>query len=406
MNLKTQLPGELRLFRASLLALFIDNLGLAVVYPIFTSLILRPYTGFLPFELLLATRILYLTLLIASFPLMQFIGGPLFRYLFNHKKRKLSFLVASIGQSAGFCLTAISLIDKNFTLLVLSRLISGFFAGHFSVSLASINALYVCQKTKIKSLSAVSKVTGLSFAFALVIGSVFSDHSLTSYFTPDLPFWILTGLALAHFIFILCQIQNLKSPKTTPNPFIWKNFFRFPVGTFYLSFFLFMMGWMVSLQFLSTFVFEHFRGALKHLSTLFTSVALTWALAQLLLKRLCSYFSCLLASLGLGALALFIFSLTTSFTLFFPLILFITLFAALAWTSSLHSISTLLKGKALEINQFVSTGAIMLAPFIGGLIGKYDVRVIFLFAGGLLFLSFLTLSCCAHKLNKKSASNH
>ena len=46
MNLKTQLPGELRLFRASLLALFIDNLGLAVVYPIFTSLILRPYTGF------------------------------------------------------------------------------------------------------------------------------------------------------------------------------------------------------------------------------------------------------------------------------------------------------------------------------------------------------------------------
>ena len=57
--------------------LFLDNFGLAIIYPIFTPLFLKSGHALVPQGLTYLQRTILLGLLIASFPLAQFFGAPL-----------------------------------------------------------------------------------------------------------------------------------------------------------------------------------------------------------------------------------------------------------------------------------------------------------------------------------------
>ena len=68
-NNSLTLSKQRRSFRAVLSVLFLDNLGLSIVYPIFTPLVLRPVSHLLPPTYPLSFRMILLGLLIAAFPM-------------------------------------------------------------------------------------------------------------------------------------------------------------------------------------------------------------------------------------------------------------------------------------------------------------------------------------------------
>jgi len=117
-----QKDNQMRHSRIALLAiLFLDNLALAIVYPLFTPLILKPIHALLPTHFSLSTRFLLLGLLISSFPLAQFLGGPFIGHLAATKTRKKAFLIALIGEFTGFFLSAVALTRLSYVLLLFKR---------------------------------------------------------------------------------------------------------------------------------------------------------------------------------------------------------------------------------------------------------------------------------------------
>ena len=98
---KLKRTGSCQSSRLSLFALFslffIDNFAIALVYPIFTPLILVSEYGFTTPEMSFALKSLLLGLLIAAFPLAQFFGAPFIGNLSDIYGRKRAFIFTLIG---------------------------------------------------------------------------------------------------------------------------------------------------------------------------------------------------------------------------------------------------------------------------------------------------------------------
>lgn len=397
---------ERRSFRAVLSLLFLDNLGLTVVYPIFTPLVLKPIYTLLPYEYPLSIRLILLGLLIASFPFAQFISGPIIGHIADLKGRKFAFILALVGEGIGFFLTGLSIQMMNYGFLFISRLLTGFFAGNMTICLSAISDMTTDEKSRSRSFGIVSSVVGISFVIAIVIGGTLSNDALNVFFNSSLPFWAMTLFSLINLIIISLIFKETA-------PFIPQHAHHFKEGLrelwnvlkqdnikyLYGTFFFFMLGWVVSLQFLSSFLIEHFTGTKLAITLTFVSVGLAWCIGNIGINRILIYFfrpgKVLFYTLLLSTVCLFASSEARSFLLFIHLIIIGGLSASIAWTNCLTLISirapNYLQGKLLGVNQSVATLSMAFAPLFGGMVGEFDIRTIYLFASSSLLISMTVL---------------
>lgn len=395
-----------RSFRALLSVLFLDNLGLTIVYPIFTPLVLKPIYTLLPHQYPLTFRLILLGLLIASFPLGQFIAGPLIGHFADQRGRKLALTLALIGEGIGFTLTGLSIEMMSYTFLLISRFITGFFAGNLTLCLTAIADMTPDTKGRSKNFGIVSSVVGISFVVAIVIGGTLSNDSLNSFFNSSLPFWAMAIFCLINIGIIHCKFTDTYSQILGKKHYfkegcreIWKICTQEDLKYLYTTFFFFMLGWIVTLQFLSTFIIEHFSQERMMVTFAFIGVGLAWCIGNIGLNRIFIHFfkpkKILFYSLLISTLMLFLASATHSFLLFIHFIVIGGLSASIAWTNCLSLISikapSYLQGKLLGVNQSIATISMAFAPLFGGMVGEFDIRTIYLFASISLLISLFVL---------------
>jgi DHA1 family tetracycline resistance protein-like MFS transporter len=408
-------PLRKRSFQTALSIVFLDNLALSVIYPIFTPLILEKQKLLLPFSYSLSERMLLLGLLIACFPFMQFIGSPTFESLAKKKGERAAFIISLIGQAIGLFLTGVGIAINSYLLMIFSRLLSGFCAGNLTLCLQIITAYSSALKNRIKTSKIVSGLTGISFVIAIVIGGVFSNTTLSKIFNPYLPFWIICLFALFNLFGIrknrlLTQLQASQEVFTKT---FFSQLFTPSIYSLYLLLFFFMVGWIVSLQFVSSFLIEHFHGTITMSTLIFIGAGLGWLISyfwiQKFLLRTFSPLTILLLSLSFLTLTIFFASISSAYYLFFHFLIFGSIFASLVWTNCLTLISkqssNFMEEKLLETNQSTATLSIMIAPLAGGLIGQYDIRTIYQFASLSILLSLVILFSFKNKIKKKISSH-
>lgn len=393
---------ERRSFRAILSVLFLDNLGLTVVYPIFTPLILKPIYSLLPHHFPLSVRLILLGILIASFPFAQFIAGPIIGHIADLKGRKFAFILALIGEGIGFFLSGLSIEMMNYSFLIFSRLFTGFFAGNMTICLSAISDMTSDQQGRSRNFGIVSSVVGISF----VIGGTLSNDTLNTFFNSSLPFWAMTFFSIINIIIISIKFQEThvhtdekKHHFKESCQQLKKIFKEENLKYLYGTFFFFMLGWIVSLQFLSSFLIEHFTGTKFSITLTFVGVGLAWCIGNIGINRILVRFfkleKILFYTLLLSTVCLFISSEVRAFLLFIHLIVIGGLSASIAWTNCLALISNkapcYLQGKLLGTNQSVATISMAFAPLFGGMVGEFDIRVIYLFASCSLLISMIIL---------------
>jgi len=406
-----------RSFRAILSVIFLDNLGLTVVYPLFTPLVLMPVFTLLPEHSPLSFRIILLGILIAVFPFAQFIAGPFIGHLADIKGRKFTFTLALIGEAIGFIITGLAIQFMSYPFLILGRIVSGFCAGNMTLCLSAISDMSPEVKQRSRNFGIVASVAGISFVVAIVIGGTLSNTTINRFFNSAIPFWAITALCLinvgiirSYFTETLLLKQeashSLKRAVTQISTIFKTSDLKF----LYPLFFFFMLGWIITLQFLSSFLIEHFVGTKWTITITFISIGLAWCIGNMGVNRLLVPFLkpkplLFLALLG-STFFLFVASEAHNFLLFFHFMLFGGLFASLAWTHCLSLISISapenLQGKILGLNQSVATLSMALAPLFGGMIGEFDIRTIYLFASCSLLISIIILVC----FNLKNLKNH
>lgn len=401
---------SLRTHRRSLLPVFItyflDNFGLAIIYPIFTPLLLNPRHPLLEASATYVERTILLGLLIGSFPMAQFFGAPLIGQFSDRFGRKKAFYITILGTAIGYTMTAFSILENVFPLLFASRFLTGLFAGNLTLCLASIADMSPDQHARTKNFGLIAAIGGMSFILAILLGGILSNPQYSSHFNPSLPFWITASLSYINFALMIILFQETHPTRISSglNPFRGiQNLsvaLRSPyLRILYLINFFFMMAWVTSMQFFPTSLIKIFQFSSNQITVSLMGVGLTWTIANLWINRYLSKrfypAKTLLFCLLFLTICLFILSVASNSNLFFSIFYPAAIFASLCWTNGIATVSIKassdMQGSILGINQSMSSIAAMAGPSLGGIIAGFGDRFLFLFTGMCSLIAFSLL---------------
>jgi DHA1 family tetracycline resistance protein-like MFS transporter len=399
-----------RTHRRSLLPVFItyflDNFGLAIIYPIFTPLLLNPRHPILEPSATFVERTILLGLLIGSFPLAQFFGAPLIGQFSDKFGRKKAFYITILGTALGYTLTAISIIENVLPLLFASRFMTGLFAGNLTICLASIADMSPDQHARTKNFGLIAAIGGMSFIIAILLGGILSNPQFSSHFNPSLPFWITASLSYINFALMIILFKETHPTRVSLglNPFRGiQNLslaLRSPyLRILYLINFFFMLSWVTSMQFFPTTLIKFFQFSSNQITLSLMGVGLTWTIANLLINRHLSKrvypAKTLLVCLFFQTACLLFLSITSNSVLFFCLFYPASIVASLCWTNGIALVSikasSEMQGSILGINQSMSSIAAMAGPSLGGIIAGFGDRLLFIFTGICSLIAFSLL---------------
>ena len=389
-----------------LLTYFLDNFGLAIIYPIFTPLLLKTSHSFLSFSTPFHERTLILGLLIGAFPLAQFFSAPIIGQFSDRFGRKRAFYITILGTALGYTFTSISIMEHSLIWLFISRFCTGLFAGNLTLCLAAVADMSPDDVTRTKNFGLIGAIGGLSFIIAITFGGILSDSTISNHFNPSFPFWITALLSYINFV---CMIRlfsetHPSTPHSGINPF--KGFHNLRLGLknielrpMYIINFLFMLTWVALMQFFPTFLLIHWQFQPQEITFCLIAIGAVWSLSNFFINRQLAKYFFPGKTLLLGLISLFLLLLMIPFSntplTFLFLFLAAACCASLCWTNGIATISlkapSAIQGSILGINQSMTSIAAILSPILGGILIALSQQAIYIFDGIITLISFSIL---------------
>ena len=378
-----------------LLTYFIDQFGLAIVFFLFSPLVVNE-TFSIPLSL--PERPVLAFFIILIFPLAQALGAPLFGSYSDIFGRKKIFLISIAGTILGNAIMGAAFYWNIFSWFLIGRLLAGFCAGNLTLCLASL-ADISSNRNKVHNFSLLAAAGGLSYICAIVSGNVFANIS------PSFPFWMASILGVINITFLFIFFKDLHRSKTS-EPFGFLNIIQSIERLFksrhlnllYLCFFFFMLTWTPSLQFLPKYLGQEFQFSEHQILILMITLGLLWSLTNALLSHFSPLFSfrTLLRLLILLTcfLALAGFLSTPSF--FIAAFIITNIAAALTWTYLFVGISNqaslTIQGEVLGVSQAIGSIAVLIGLELQQHLSALFPHEYYLFAAGVIFLATLSAS--------------
>ncbi|MBS0653332.1 MAG: MFS transporter [Verrucomicrobia bacterium] len=386
---------------------FLDTFSFAIVFPLFSSLILTSLYDFLPETISLSHRDILLGILTAAFPLGLFLGAPFIGNFADRRGRKFAFYITITGILAGSLLTVCALALKAFYFLIFSRLLTGFFSGNMTLCLASITDLSQNPKVRAKNYGLLTGLGGLSWLAAMIIGGELSDPRIFPAFNPTIPFFFAAGGALINLIILSLYFKETSRPHAK-HPFQFNKAFHNLVHAFssshhrtlYLVLLFFAIGWMIIMQWFSGYSLERYHVGREQLVLGLISIGLCWTLAGAILNRPLINRITLpnIPLIFLFVLAVLLFlsnrlSSTDSYSSFI-LINSIAAAAASIILSNLLNLISLsanrtIQGETMGFSQSVLALAQFISPLAGGMILSQKISYFYLSAALVTSIAFL-----------------
>ena len=380
---------------ATTLSVFaLDSFAISLVLPIFAGLLLKPSAGVLPIDLPLNERIWKLGYLIAAFPIALIIGALFIGIFSDRLGRKRAYFITLTGELFATVFTGIAVYQKNYTWMLIGRVIGGFFAGNLTICLSVLADISQEGHHRSRLFARLGIATALSFMCGVLIGGVFSDPKYSTYFTHAFPFWIASGICLVNFFLIAFFYHETAPCKSARLPL--ERIKR--LYPHYFVYFFALLGWFMLIQFLTADVIIRFNG---------TKAAYTWVLV--LASLIFAVGNGLLGSVILQHLsvrfvvrtALFAATFTIAwagytmhYQIFLVAFLISVFLIACVWLGITSSISSLSigcsQGRVLSINQAILGVAMALGGVLGSNIGLYfSIHWIYYFTAAFTLISFI-----------------
>ena len=399
------------------LTFFLDNLGVGIIFPIFTPLLQDPSYHFLH-RTSSSTNSLLLGLLIAAFPCAQFFGAPLIGDMSDQIGRKKAFTLTITGSAIGYVLLGLAIDIRSLWLLFASRMLTGLFSGNLTICLASLVDMSGNEAERTKNFGILATIGGLSFIISVAIGGFLSNPALSKAFSPSLPFWIIAGCFLLNLILMKTFFEESYKIEKKADFNFFKGIhnilhaWQIPnLKSAYLTFFFFMSAWITSVQFLPTYLIKYYNLISSRITYIFLGVGLFWGLANLIASRYLSQrihpYQLLKYTLCLLAFSIFFFIFLSHLPLYALLILFYVcvMLAAASWSNCLSNVSlqadSQVQGKILGINQSFSALAAVIGPIIGGILASFEPRAVYL-STSLLCLAGLVMVLIQSKTSSQA----
>lgn len=390
-------------FFTLLLSGFIDYAGIALVYPIFAYLLFDPSYHFFTPETSDAIKGLWLGVLIALYPLMQFFSSPVLGALSDRKGRKRLLLISLVISFSGYLFAIWGVLNHSLFYLALYRILVGIGAGNGSIISASVADLST-KETKGRNFGLLS----MSFGAGFTIAPFFGGFLVNSY-GYLIAFVLPLALVLLNALLVIWKLHDSCKPVPGSKVSLFMSFsllkraasFVSLKGLF-LSLLIFTIGWAFFTEFCTLFLVDRFDFKPEATGVYFGFAGLCYALsagflAPMIAKKIGAGRALCLSQLlsGVGIMALIFIRTPLALWIYTPLLEFLMSFVYPTTSTVISNrVSSKVQGEAMGIYQAINALAIALSPFFGGaLVGAYPwvivvVGGVIMSLGGVAFLLY------------------
>lgn len=269
MSSKWNLSEILPLF----LVLAIDSMGLGILFPILSSMIIDPSSTFLASTTTNLVREIYYGAIIGIYMIAWFFGSAILGDLSDVIGRKKALLICLIGAAFGYLLAGISFYMHSISLLILGRLIAGFTCGSQPIAQAAIVDISSAEN-KARNVGFILLAVSLGFVFGPLAGGFLSDTHLASWCNEATPMFfaavvsLLNALLLAkYFKETFTSTRTIKIRIQLAIEIFIEAFKNKNIRALSLVLLIFISGWGEYFGFMSQFLLRRF-----HYSALETSL--------------------------------------------------------------------------------------------------------------------------------------
>ena len=186
-----------------LLVCVLDVMGLGLAIPVLTTLLLDPTQAFLDAQTTSATRQLYFGITMGVYALSWFFGAAYISKLSDNIGRKRGILICLGGSLTGNVLTIIAIYLGSFSLLLVSRVITGFTAGNQPIAQAALVDLCTTEQERARYMGFVTVAISIGLVTGPLIGGFLTDADLLGAIASmQAPFYAAGGLVLINVVLI------------------------------------------------------------------------------------------------------------------------------------------------------------------------------------------------------------
>lgn len=357
-----------------LFTVFMDSLGFGLVFPIFSPLIVNNEGGIFSDEVSLAVRGLVFGLLVSSFCLGQFFGGPILGALSDKRGRKKILLFTLWLALLGYLVTGMSIGVGSLFALFAGRILNGLASSNYSVA-QSVVADLSSEKDKTKNFGLLGMAWGAGFIIGPFVGGKLAPLGYS------VPFWVASIFSLINVALLQFGMkESLAVPKKERISFLEavenvKKAFRTPtLRTLFLAMFIFSFGWGFFTEFSPVFLIKRLSFSLDQIANFYAWVGIWIALCQGLLirpfvKRIPSRTLLSSALLGLALVLPILLWVEKPYGMFFslPAIALFEAFISPTITTLVSNLSSKeAQGEMLGISNSLQWAAIALSPMFSG----------------------------------------
>ena len=171
-------------------------LGYAMIATLFVPMLMSPTDGYLPPGTSLAVRTTTIGLMLALYPLGQFLGNPLLGALSDRYGRRPIILASTAATILCYFGIAIALTTKSLVMLAPFLLLCGLVEATFALTMSAI-ADVTNQNERPRYLGYVYATTSLAYIAGPLAGGLIAEHIGYS-----LPFWIVLVVLVGVLIWL------------------------------------------------------------------------------------------------------------------------------------------------------------------------------------------------------------
>jgi DHA1 family tetracycline resistance protein-like MFS transporter len=175
------------------LIVLIDLLGFTVVMPLLA-----------PFAEQYGFREWQIGLLFSAYPFCQFIAGPILGRMSDRYGRRPILIFSQAGTALSFLILGLS---RNFTVMLLARMLDGASGGNILVAQAYV-ADVTTPENRSRGMGLIGMAFGLGFVLGPLLGGVLVSLPIAGDWRLRLPFLVAAGFSTLAWILVLARLPE------------------------------------------------------------------------------------------------------------------------------------------------------------------------------------------------------
>lgn len=386
-----------------ILIVFLDFIGFGMAIPIGPLLLTNPNSAgyILPAGTPAATGYILFGLILAMFPLGQFLVAPILGQLSDKFGRKPILALTLIGTMLAYALFGLGIYLRSIPLLFIARFTDGITGSNIPVVYAAMADITAAEERS-RRFSLVGAAIGLGLTMGPFLGGFLSDSSRVSWFTFATPFWLASGLSLVAVLLVFAVLSETLVTKVNQGKVVFYQSIinigkalRLPgLRSILSTSLLYNLGFTFYQTFIGVFLLHKFNLSAQQIGDFFLYTGVWLLISQLfVVRRLAKYFSerqILRFSLILTGICPLLYLLPSTVwgimlvTPFFVIFNSLTVVNIPALVS--RSADKTVQGEVLGINSSVQALAQTIPPIIAGLLAASVVFWTPLLACGLIVI--------------------